>query len=126
MTRVLVTGGSGFIGQHLVAALVARGRQVRVLDLRAPTRALPDVESVKGSVLDPGLVHDAMDGVDEVYHLAGLPGMWIPQKEDFHAVNCGGTEVVIAAARNAALHGSCTARRNPSFSTGRRREARCG
>jgi dihydroflavonol-4-reductase len=53
-----------------------------------------------GSVLDPGLVHDAMDGVDEVYHLAGLPGMWIPQKENFHAVNVRGTEVVMAAARN--------------------------
>jgi dihydroflavonol-4-reductase len=99
MTRVLVTGGSGFIGKHLVSALVARERQVRVLDLRAPTRVLPGVQSVTGSVLDPGLVHDAMDGVDEVYHLAGLPGMWIPQKENFHAVNVRGTEVVIAAAR---------------------------
>jgi dihydroflavonol-4-reductase len=99
MTLVLVTGGTGFIGQHLVAALVAQGRQVRVLDLRMPTGALPDVEYVEGSVLDPDLVHDAMNGVGEVYHLAGLPGMWVPRKEDFQAVNCGGTQVVIAAAR---------------------------
>jgi dihydroflavonol-4-reductase len=50
-------------------------------------------------VLDRDLVDDALDGVDQVYHLAGLPGMWMPRKSDFHAVNYGGTEVVIAAAR---------------------------
>jgi dihydroflavonol-4-reductase len=99
MTRVLVTGGSGFIGQHLVSALVARDQKVRLLDLRPPTRALPNVQYIAGSVLDAGLVKDALDGVDQVYHLAGLPGMWVPQKSDFHAVNYGGTEVVIAAAR---------------------------
>jgi dihydroflavonol-4-reductase len=99
MTRVLVTGGAGFIGQHLVAALAAQRRQVRVLDLRTPTRALPDVQYVEGSVLDPELVDDAMNGVEQVYHLAGLPGMWAPRKEDFQNVNCGGTQVVIAAAR---------------------------
>ena len=89
MPRVLVTGGSGFIGQHLVSELVARGRQVRVLDIRAPSRTLPVVEYIEGSVLDTRLVHDATAGVDEVYHLAGLPGMWkldrigIPRRQ-FH------------------------------------------
>jgi dihydroflavonol-4-reductase len=99
MTRVLVTGGTGFIGQHLVSALAAGGRQVRVLDLRPPICAVPEVEYVAGSVLDPNRVDEALRDVAEVYHLAGLPGMWIPQKSDFYAVNCHGTEVVIAAAR---------------------------
>jgi dihydroflavonol-4-reductase len=99
MTRILVTGGTGFIGLHLVSALVARGRQVRVLDLQAPACALPGVQYIEGSVLDPDLVDDALEGVDEVYHLAGLPGMWMPQKRDFYTVNYRGTEVVIAAAR---------------------------
>jgi dihydroflavonol-4-reductase len=100
MTHTLVTGGSGFIGQHLVSVLVARGRQVRVLDLQPPPHALPgEAQYVQGSVLDRDLVDEALSGVDEVYHLAGLPGMWMPQRNDFHAVNCGGTEVVIAAAR---------------------------
>ena len=99
MTHVLVTGGSGFIGQHLVSALVARGRRVRVLDLRAPSRAVPGVQTIVGSVLDPEIVDKALNGVDEVYHLAGLPGMWLPRKEDFHAVNFRGTEMVLAAAR---------------------------
>ena len=44
-------------------------------------------------------MQQALDDVDEVYHLAALPGMWIPRKDDFHAVNFRGTEVVIDAAR---------------------------
>lgn len=99
MTRILVTGGSGFIGKYLVSALVARDRQVRVLDLQVPPRALPQVQYVSGSVLDRDLVHTAMEGIDEVYHLAGLPGMWLPRKADFHVVNYGGTEIVIETAR---------------------------
>jgi dihydroflavonol-4-reductase len=99
MTRVLVTGGTGFIGQHLVAALAAQGRQVRVLDLLPPGRAVPGVQYVEGSVLDSDAVDDALNGVEQVYHLAGLPGMWMPCKSDFQTVNCGGTQMVIAAAR---------------------------
>jgi nucleoside-diphosphate-sugar epimerase len=98
VTQTLVTGGSGFIGQHLVA-LLARGRRVRIFDLRPPTCAPPDTQFVKGSVLDPAQVNAALEDVDEVYHLAALPGMWIPHKADFHAVNCRGTQIVIEAAR---------------------------
>ena len=99
MTCVLVTGGSGFIGRHLVSALITSGRQTRVLDLHPPGPDLSAAQYISGSVLDPELVDQALKDVDEVYHLAGLPGMWIPRKDDFHAVNCRGTEIVIAAAR---------------------------
>ena len=98
MTQTLVTGGSGFIGQHLVA-LLARGRRVRVLDLRAPACAPAGTQFVQGSILDPALVDQALEDIDEVYHLAALPGMWMPRKDDFHAVNCRGTEIMIEAAR---------------------------
>jgi len=99
VSQTLITGGSGFIGQHLVASLLARGRRVRIFDLRPLTSAPAGVEYINGSVLDRGRVREALEDVEEVYHLAGLPGMWMPHKEDFHAVNCQGTEVVIAAAR---------------------------
>ena len=99
MPRVLVTGGSGFIGQHLVSELVARGRQVRILDVRPPTRTLSAAEYVEGSVLDTGLVNDAAAAVEEVYHLACLPGMWKPDRAEFHAVNFIGTGNVLTAAR---------------------------
>ena len=99
MTSILVTGGSGFIGQHLVSALAARGMRVRNLDVRPPSFAPAEVEYVNGSVLDPVAVDQALHGVDQVYHLAGLPGMWMPRKDDFHRVNYQGTEVVLTAAR---------------------------
>jgi len=99
MTPVLVTGGSGFIGQHLVSQLVARGRQVRVLDVCAPARAVPAVEYIEGSVLDTRVVDDAAAGVGEIYHLAGLPGMWKLDRTEFHDVNFIGTRNVLAAAR---------------------------
>lgn len=98
MALVLVTGGNGFIGHHLVEALCARGQRVRVLDVRAPTGANADVEHVHGSVLDGAAVDAALAGVDQVYHLAGLPGMWAASKQDFHEVNCRGTEIMLAAA----------------------------
>jgi dihydroflavonol-4-reductase len=102
VTQTLVTGGSGFIGQHLVG-LLAQDRSVRILDLRAPSCTPAGVQYVEGSVLDPARVREALQGVDEVYHLAALPGMWIPHKRNFHAVNCAGTEVVIAAARESGV-----------------------
>ena len=87
MRQALVTGGGGFIGQHLVATLIAQGRRVRVLDLCPPRCAGMEVQYVRGSVLDPELLQAALDDVEEVYHLAGLPGMWTRHKDDFHAVN---------------------------------------
>jgi dihydroflavonol-4-reductase len=99
VTQTLVTGGSGFIGQHLVAALLTKGCRVRILDLRPPSYAGAGAQYVKGSILDAELVREALDDVAEVYHLAALPGMWMPCKDDFHAVNCRGTEIMLEAAR---------------------------
>ena len=54
---------------------------------------------MKASILDRAKVREAIKDIDEVYHLAALPGMWTRQKDDFHAINCLGTEVVIEAVR---------------------------
>lgn len=73
--NVLITGGAGFIGSHLAAALQGRAR-VRVLDnLRTGHRrnlAGLDVEWIEGSILDRGAVARAVSGVDVVFHLAAL------------------------------------------------------
>jgi dihydroflavonol-4-reductase len=97
--RVLVTGGNGFIGQHLVAALAARVEAVRVLDPSIPAHVLPGIEHVQGSVLDHATVLRALDGVTCVYHLAALANLWTADRADFDRVNHGGTEIMLAAAR---------------------------
>ena len=98
MRQALVTGGSGFIGAHLVS-LLAQERRVCVLDVHPPACAPDGVRYIQGSVLDPAAVHAALEDVQEVYHLAALSGMWMPNKADFQAVNCVGTQIVIDAAR---------------------------
>ena len=99
MRQALVTGGSGFIGQHLVTTLLAHGRRVRILDVCPPRYSAAAVQYVRGSILDSKLLEATLDDVEEVYHLAGLPGMWARDKNDFHLVNAQGTAIVIAAAR---------------------------
>jgi len=71
--NALVTGGTGYIGSHLVDALQRAGHAVRVLDLRPPNGEWavgPGREFIQGSVADPGLVTQAVQGVEVVYHLA--------------------------------------------------------
>lgn len=72
-SRVLVTGGAGFIGSHLAEALLREGRQVRVLD-DLSTGRLENVsascEFLRGSVLDESLVRAAVAGIEAVFHLA--------------------------------------------------------
>ena len=94
----LVTGGSGFIGRHLVTALHARGTQVRVLDLTPPGDLAADIEFVPGSILDPECLDAAMTNVRRVYHLAGISKLWSRDRSDFDRVNAGGTAVVLRAA----------------------------
>jgi nucleoside-diphosphate-sugar epimerase len=80
MSRILVTGGSGFIGAALVKALVKAGHQVRVLDdnsrgrPRRLTDVANDIEFIGGDVRDAAAVLKAVQGVDEVHHLAYVNG----------------------------------------------------
>jgi len=95
----LVTGGRGFLGRHVVAALLDRGRGVRVLDA-AESDGLPgDVETVTGSVTDPTRVAAAMAGVERVIHLAAIPELWARDPDVFERVNHRGTTTVLDAAR---------------------------
>jgi dihydroflavonol-4-reductase len=98
MPLSLVTGGSGFIGRHLVAGLLAKGDDVRVLDVAPPQAGDRTVDFVQGSVADCAACTRALDGVDRVYHLAGIAHLWRRQIEDFDTVNRRGTEALLKAA----------------------------
>ena len=100
---VLVTGGAGFVGSRLAEALTSRN-EVRVLDnFSTGSRANvpPDADVVEGNVRDGSTVVDAMDGVDLVYHLAGLVGVpgSLGSPGASSDVNVGGTVRVLEAAR---------------------------
>jgi dihydroflavonol-4-reductase len=95
---VLVTGGSGFIGHHLVRQLVERGEDVRVLDIAPPPDRAHDYEFIQGSILDRDALRRALDGVDWLFHVAGNPHLWTPRKSDFARVNHEGTRLVLAEA----------------------------
>jgi dTDP-L-rhamnose 4-epimerase len=81
--NVLVTGGAGFIGSHLVDALINDGHRVRILDSLAPevhggkvpAHLNPEAEFVHGDVCDPAAVSEVLDGVDGVFHLAAELGL---------------------------------------------------
>lgn len=111
MANVLVTGGCGFIGSHIVEALVRRGDQVRVLDLLTTGKKsnlggnLDKVKLFVGDVSDEKIVGEAMQGVDLVFHEAALAS--VPRSvEDplaSHAACVTGTVVVLHAAQKAGV-----------------------
>jgi UDP-glucose 4-epimerase len=107
--NTLVTGGAGFIGSHLVDALLARGDRVRVLDdfssgYRDNLEGR-DIDLVEGSILDADALAQAVDGVEVVYHIAAFPS--VPKSIDHPAettrVTEEGTIRVLDAARNAGV-----------------------
>jgi UDP-N-acetylglucosamine 4-epimerase len=107
MTVSLVTGGGGFIGSHLVDALLAEGHTVRVVDdfstgnRKHLAEALPKITLHEISITDPAALLEAMDGVDYVFHQAAIPSVprSIEDPQTCHDVNVTGTFNVLNAAR---------------------------
>jgi 2-alkyl-3-oxoalkanoate reductase len=98
--EILITGGNGLLGRHLVSALQDRRDSVRVLVLPAEDAAWLQERGVavhRGDVRRPETLTSAMSGVSAVLHLAGMMGVWCPI-EQYHAVNVTGTENVCRAA----------------------------
>jgi uncharacterized protein YbjT (DUF2867 family) len=101
--RILVTGGTGFVGPKIVHALRAQGRDVRAL-VRNPTRGAQlahwGAELAAGDVTDPASLATALDGCTHVVHLVAIIR---GRPQDFHRVMTQGTENLIRAAKDAGV-----------------------
>lgn len=104
----LVTGGAGFIGSHIAAALMASGARVRVLDdLSTGHRENleeigGDLDFIEGSVADEALLNKVLDGVEVVFHEAAIPS--VPRSVELpkqtHVASVDGTFSLLVAARD--------------------------
>ena len=86
---ILVTGGSGLVGSHLIQQLVAAGKQVRAI-YRSAIPQFPQatsVEWVKGDILDVISLAQAMEGVEHVYHCAAMVSFNPARKHEMHQIN---------------------------------------
>src|SRR5688572_20963790 len=106
-SRILITGGAGFVGATLARRLCAEGFFVRVLDDLSRGRrerlAGLDAELMVGDVRSERVARDAACGVDAIVHLAWRPAE-SPREERFaHDVNVTGTLNLLAAARDAGV-----------------------
>jgi UDP-glucose 4-epimerase len=102
--RVLVTGGSGFIGRHVVSQLTADGALVRVVDLQTPLD--PAVDVVVGDIADPEVLTHAFEGgFDSIVHLAAVTSVLksVQQPELTFRTNVIGTNAVLEAGRAAGV-----------------------
>jgi dTDP-L-rhamnose 4-epimerase len=108
-SKVLVTGGAGFIGSHLVDALVERGHEVLILDKliqqvhgeKTPNHLNPDAELIQADICDKDAVSRALDGVDVVYHQAAEVGVGqsMYEPERYMRANTMGTTVLLEQIR---------------------------
>jgi len=109
--NVLVTGASGLVGHRLVRHLLARGEtKVKglVRDTSRGERVLRDLAGgaiplISADITDPSSLEGCFDGVELVFHAAGMPEQWQPDPTVFHRVNAEGTENVLREATKAGV-----------------------
>ena len=106
MSYVLVTGGTGFLGNHIVRKLCAEGFSVRVLARRTSPldllESLP-VEVAFGDLLDRESLRKAAAGCDTVFHVAADYRLWARHPQELYRNNVEGTEQILAAAQEAGI-----------------------
>jgi NAD+-dependent farnesol dehydrogenase len=96
--RVLVTGGTGYLGDAIVRALLARGHEP-VVFARSASAAGLSVRTIEGDVRDRAAVRHAADAVDAVIHAASLVSIWHSRPALFDEINVGGLESTLEAAQ---------------------------
>ncbi len=101
LKKALVTGGGGFVGKAIVKRLASSGVETRVIGRNNyPDLEAAGVECIVGSITDPAAMARAVEGVEVVFHVAALAGIWGPWK-DYYSTNVLGTSSVLSACKNA-------------------------
>lgn len=103
MTKnILVTGATGFIGQHLVRALLEKNYKVRIFtrDKNKAKKIFPQAEIVEGSINDKDAINRALKTINIVYHLAAIRHQWGISKKDYQKVNDDFTETLLQYSAN--------------------------
>jgi farnesol dehydrogenase len=96
--RVLVTGGTGYLGRAVVSALAARGHDLVVFARSATRSGLPGT-TIDGDIRDRAALERAAAGCDAISHSAALVSIWRRRHQDFDDINVGGLRNVLAVAR---------------------------
>ena len=92
--RILITGGSGYLGSAIVRALTRHGHEPVVFARRASAAGLPG-RAVDGDIRDRRAIRNAADGVDAIIHSAALVSLWQPSSSVFDEINVGGLESIL-------------------------------
>ncbi len=108
--KVAVTGGTGFVGSHTVAALARAGHEVRLL-VRSPEKVARALEphgietpdTMLGDVTDPGSIDGLLDGMDALIHGANMFTFDVRQNDEMKRINEEGTELVLIRAAKRGL-----------------------
>mgnify|MGYP001819572134 FL=1 len=106
MAKVLITGSTGFIGNHVTRLCLEKGDRVRVMVMpgedRSPLAGM-DVEFVEGNLLDADSLARAVQGVDQLYHLAALFAIWTKDPDLHYKINVDGARAMMQAAMAAGV-----------------------
>ena len=106
MVKVLITGATGFIGNHVTRLCLEQGDQVRVMVMpeedRSPLAGM-DVEFVEANLLDPASLDNAVAGIEQLYHLAALFAVWTKDPDLHYKVNVEGAGFMMNAAKKAGV-----------------------
>ncbi len=106
MVKALITGGTGFIGSHVVRALITAGRTARVLHRQNSPLDLVEglpIEHAIGDVMNISSLEQAMQGCQWVFHVAAVSDYWRSNRTKVYLVNVNGTVNVLNAARQAGV-----------------------